>query len=186
MANLNAGGNARKSRARHELDGTFRKDRHADLRNPEPSQGQPDRPDGLTQAEQDEWERMMWRLSDMRTLYKVDMAAVYQYCRLYGETERVAEQQAEAKASVEILEANIGDVTGSDLVQVFGQIVILRKLIAKATDQLRQGRMAIRQYLGEFGLTPASRGRIKLPARQDATDEFSAYQQARPPLARVK
>jgi hypothetical protein len=41
--------------------------------------------------------------------------------------------------------------------------------------------MAIRQYLVEFGLTPASRGRIKLPPKPEESDEFASFQ-----LKRVK
>jgi hypothetical protein len=122
---------------------------------------------------------MLVRLERSQSLAVVDDAAIYQYCRLYGETERVADRQLEMQASVGILEENLSGIEGADLVQVFGQIVILRKLIAKCTDQLRQGRMALRQYLVEFGLTPASRGRVKLPPAREAVDEFTAYQQNR-------
>jgi hypothetical protein len=92
----------------------------------------------------------------------------------------VAQQQVEAQASIEILQENMGDVKGPERVELFRQIVILRQLVSKATDQLRQGRMALRQYLGEFGLTPASRGRIKLPPKPaEQVDDFAAFQKAR-------
>lgn len=171
----------RRSKTREELEraGTFRKDRHSDLTNPEPSSGTPEPPAELGELERSEWDRMIWAFQDMGMLHKVDAFAVYQYCRLYAETERVAEQQRECEASVEVLETNIKDIEHSELVQLFGQIVILRKLISKCTDQLRTGRMAIRQYLVEFGLTPASRGRIKLPLKREEADEFTKYQRGR-------
>lgn len=122
---------------------------------------------------------MLWAFEDMGMAHKVDAFAIYQYCRLYAETEDVRVQQAEYTASVKLLEENLGDVKGADLVQLFAEIVTLRKLIAKATDQLRQGRMAIRQYLVEFGLTAASRGRIKLPSKGEQVDDFTAYQRGR-------
>ncbi len=181
MANYNAGGNRQKSRKQHELAGTFRKDRHADLRTPEPSSGEPTMPADLSDIGRVEWARMVWAFQDMGTLCQVDAMALEQYCELYAETKDIGRQRAEAEASIAVLEQNIRDVEGPDLVQLFGQIVLLRKLVAKATDQLRQGRMALRQYLVEFGLTPASRGRLKLPSRQAPTDDFTAYQ-----LARVK
>lgn len=179
MANMNAGGNARKSRAAHERSGTYRKDRHADLKNPEPPLGRPEPPVSIDEIARGEWDRMMVRLEQSQSLSVVDDAAIYQYCQLYAETEAVKVQQVEAVASVDILEQNLSDVKGEDVVQLFGQIVILRKLISKCTDQLRQGRVALRQFLGEFGLTPASRGRVKLPAKQEAVDEFTAYQKNR-------
>lgn len=179
MANRNAGGNALKSRADHELRGTFRKDRHGDVRNPEPSTGRPDPPLELSKTAQDEWDRVVADFEDMGTLHKVDRSAIYQYCQLFAETETIAVQQSECAASIEILEQNIPDIKGPELVQVFGQIVILRKLVSKCTDQLRAGRMAIKGYLVEFGLTTSSRGRIKLPAKAEDVDEFTSLQQAR-------
>jgi hypothetical protein len=38
--------------------------------------------------------------------------------------------------------------------------VKLKQLDAKAITQLRQGHMALRQYLVEFGMTPAARNRV--------------------------
>lgn len=168
-----------KSIATHERNGTYRKDRHGALKNPEPTAGRPEPPADLDSEEQKAWEWALWAFDDMGMLTKVDAGSVYQFAKLFAETERVAVQQRENEASVKVLEENLSDVKGEDLVQLFGQIVTLRKLISKATDQLRSGRMAIRQYLVEFGLTPASRGRIKLPAKGEAIDEFTAFQKKR-------
>ncbi len=171
-----------KSRRQHELDGTFRKDRHADLKNPEPTPGRPEPPVELDNVAQGEWDRMMWAFEDMGMLHKVDLFAVHQYARLYSETEQVAGQQETMRASLQVLEENIPDVkemTTQDRLAFFTNIVALQKLVSKCTDQLRSGRMAIRQYLVEFGLTPASRGRIKLPAKAEEKDEFSAFQMKR-------
>lgn len=180
-------GTNRKSRVQHELDGTFRKDRHSDLKNPEPTSGRPDPPLALDTIAQTEWDRAMWAFEDMKMLHKVDVFAVYQYAQLYAETEAVKGQQEEAKAGLRVLEDNLSTrpetpeerLSAADKVQLFAQIVTLHKIISKCTDQLRSGRMAIRQYLVEFGLTPASRNRIKLPAKTETVDAFTAYQQAR-------
>lgn len=177
-------GNRAKSRRQHELDGTFRKDRHADLKNPEPTAGRPEAPAELDKTAQDEWDRMMWAFEDMGMLHKVDVVAVEQYCKLYAETEAVAEQQVTMRGSLRVLEENVPDVkemTPPDRLAFFANIVALEKLVSKCTDQLRAGRMAIRQYLVEFGLTPASRGRIKLPPKAEEKDEFESFQ-----LQRVK
>jgi phage terminase small subunit len=179
VANRNAGANAQKSRQEHELAGTYRKDRHADLKSPEPTPGRPEPPAELDSLAQGEWDRMMWAFEDMGMLHKVDLFAVYQHCNLYSETERVSEQQKEAQAGLRILEDNLSDIQAEDKVQLFTQIVTLHKTISKCTDQLRAGRMAIRQYLVEFGLTPSSRGRIKLPSKREETDPFTAFQQKR-------
>lgn len=186
MANPNPGGNALKSRRQHELDGTFRKDRHADLKNPEPTVGRPEAPAELDKLGQETWDRMIWAFEDMGMLHKVDAEALYAYCCLWSETEQIREQQDGARAGLRVLEDNLGDVEAADKVALFSQIVALHKTVSKCTDQLRQGRMAIRQYLVEFGLTPASRGRIKLPAKKEEKDAFSAFQQQRAAIARVK
>lgn len=175
-------GTRSKSRAQHERDGTFRKERHADLKNPEPTTGRPEPPAELDNIAQAEWDRIMWAFEDMGMLHKVDALSVYQHCNLYEEVEDVKQQQREAKASLRVLEENLGDVhalEAADRIALFTNIVALHKTIAKCTDQLRQGRMAIRQYLVEFGLTPASRSRIKLPVKTDQADEFTAYQKKR-------
>jgi len=132
---------------------------------------------------------MMWAFEDMGMLHQVDLFAVYQYSKLYAETEAVAVDQQESRDSLRILKENVPALRKDHptmLVELFQEIVTLRKLVSKSTDQLRSGRMAIRQYLVEFGLTPASRGRIKLPAKGEEKDEFAAHQQQRASLAMVK
>jgi P27 family predicted phage terminase small subunit len=174
-----SGGNRQKTRRQHELDGTFRKDRHAELSSPEPPSGRPDTPSELCSVGQAEWDRMMTRLEESQSLFRVDDAAIYQYCRLYAETESVAEHKATLEASVARLEENLPDFKGEDFVKLVMELGQMMKLIAKCTDQARSGRMAIRQYLVEFGLTPSSRGRIKLPAKKESADEFTAFQRKR-------
>lgn len=174
-----------KSRAQHERDGTFRKERHADLRNPEAPTGRPAMPTGLSEAEQGEWDSLMGELEKQGSLVMTDAKVAYQYTKLFCETEDVAEQKAIAAASLRVLEDNLSDVETSDKAALFAHIVKLHATISKCTDQLRSGRMAIRQYLVEMGLTPASRGRIKLPAQKEEKDEFTERQKARPMLAVV-
>lgn len=188
MAGTRSGFNA-KTRQELARSGNLRKDRHGELKSPEPTTGRPDPPSELAKVAQEEWDRMVWAFEDMGMLHKVDRFALYQYCQLYAETEAVSLQQDEAKAGLEILEENLTGgrsgpdeerLTVSDRVQLFAQIVTMHKLISKCTDQLRSGRMAIRQYLVEFGLTPASRGRIKLPSKGEAVvDAFEQHRKLR-------
>ena len=125
---------------------------------------------------------MMWAFEDMGMLRLVDAKSVEQYCRLSAETEDVAQQRSDAQESLKRIEENWPDyaeLSPADKVSFFANIAMLHKLISKCTDQLRAGRMAIRQYLVEFGLTPASRGKVKLPAKTEAVDEFASYQRKR-------
>lgn len=180
---------AAKSRAELERAGTFRKDRHGDLRNPEPTSGQPEVPAELDEVGQKAWDWLLWAFEDMGMLAKVDAHTMFAYCQVWSKTLMVDQRQVEMLDGVRILRENVPDVRKDDpqgLIQLYQEIVTLEKLISKCTDQSRAGWMAIRQYLVEFGLTPASRGRIKLPAKTEEADAFAALQQKRPQISRVK
>lgn len=172
----NSGGRNRLSAQAHVVKGTFRSDRHADAVAPEPPRGRPEPPKALEGEATEEWDRMIARLELSGALSKVDDAALYQYVRLFAETEQASVSREEANASVQILEENIGGLKGPDLVAAFQEIGKMRRLEASYATQIRQGRMAIRQYLVEFGLTPAARSRVKLPPKPQASkaDQFRA------------
>ena len=170
-----SGGHNRKTPQQHQLEGTYQKVRHAGLRSQDTPVGVPVAPMLLEGKAQAEWDRMLERLSVSKVISVVDDAALYQHCRLYAEVEAIAGQQLEVSASIVILEENIRGLQGPDLVTVFQEIAKLRQLQARYTTQLRQGRMAIRTYLVEFGLTPASRGRVKLPEQPPEDDGFAKF-----------
>lgn len=169
-----SGGRGRKSEKQHRLAGTFRKDRHAGTKTPEPPSGVPKAPKALEGDALVEWQRMVDRLILVGTLSAVDDAALYQYCQLFAETEALAVNRTETAASIDIVEENLRGIEKTDLVAAFQEITKLRQLESRYATQIRQGRMAIRQFLVEFGLTPSARTRIKLPATKpaDPFDEF--------------
>ena len=169
-----SGRNAKTAR-QHKLEGTFHKFRHAGIRNPDAPDGLPVSPEVLEGKALEEWDRMLALLWISKSVSVVDAPALYQVCRLFAETEAISGQQLEVSASVVILEENIHGLKGPDLVAVFQEISKMRQLEARYTTQLRQGRMAIRTYLVEFGLTPASRGRVRLPEKPDETDPFAEF-----------
>jgi phage terminase small subunit len=175
-----SGGRNIKTVAQHKLDDTFQKCRHAGFSNPEPTPGAPDPPEPIDdELAQREWDRLMWAFNDMGYLTKIDAFVVYQHCHLFAEVERIARKAREADASLTILNENVGHIDKKDLPQFFHELIEQQKLISKYTDQLRNGRNAIRLFLVEHGLTPASRGRIKLPMKHEAADAFTAFQQRR-------
>lgn len=131
---------------------------------PDPPKGRPEPPKPLEGDALDEWNRMLDRLERSGTLSVVDDGALYQHCRLFAETEALTEKQSEVGESIKILEENLGGLQGADLVQCFQEISKMRQLEAGYDTKIRQGRMALRQYFVEFGLTPSARSRVKLPA----------------------
>lgn len=156
----NSGGRNAKSQAMHVLQGTFREDRHSQ-ETAEPPLGRPDPPKPLVGDARAEWDRMLERLETSRTLSIVDDAALFQYVQLFAETEGIKADNLEARKLSKELKKTTRDLEGAELVQAVGEIVKLYQIIAKQTDKLRQGRMAVRQYLVEFGMTPSARTRVK-------------------------
>lgn len=163
----------------HRLRGTDRADRHGGFSAPEPPKGTPESPIELTGLALAEWERMVARLDVSGSISKVDDAAIYQYARLFAETEALVEKQERTEALVDTLEKSVGDVEKEDRMALFLEISKMTKLAAGYDNKIRQGRMAIRQFLCEFGLTPSSRARVKLPEKKPV----SKVEQFRRPAA---
>lgn len=159
-----SGGRNAKSRASHVLAGTFRADRHGDHETPEAPKGRPEPPKPLEGDALVEWDAMTADLEACGTLARTDRMALYQYCRLFAETEALVVKQGEAAATVGILEDNLSGIPKDQLRDVFQEITKMRQLEAGYDTKIRQGRMALRQFLVEFGMTPAARSRVKLPA----------------------
>lgn len=111
---------------------------------------------------------MISRLESSNTLARVDDAAIYQYALLFGETEDIARGQAiNQKLATNLEQATIG-LQGEALIAAIRPLVDLRAIIARTSAQLRQQRLAIRQYLVEFGQTPAARSRVKVNDKNPA------------------
>jgi P27 family predicted phage terminase small subunit len=191
-----SGGHNRKTRAEHEKAGTFRKDRHEDLVSPEAPIGTPAPPKPLDGEALEEWNRMIARLTTTGALSVVDDALLFQYCRLFAETEGIWLVQEETAETIRILQENLDGqqcrrpkderLSLADLLAVAQEITKLRKLEAGYITKVRQGRMALRQLLVEFGLTPAARGRVKLPEKPKDADPLTALQKEKPGLVRIK
>ena len=161
-----SGGRNAKTRKQHEIDGTYDASRHRDIDNPEPPTGAPLPPKELAGDALEEWQRMIRRLEDSQTLSTVDDGALYQYCCMFAETEALAISQQETAASLDILEENLGKLERGELVAAFQEISKLRQLEAGYANKIRQGRMGLRAWLVEFGLTPAARSRVRVSGGQ--------------------
>lgn len=159
-----SGGRNAKTTQEHELLGTHREHRHGGSETPDPPKGRPEPPLPLEGLACDEWAAVCDDLESQGVLALTDRMAIYQYARLFAETESHAVSRMECSETVRILEENIGDksLKGPDLVAAFQEITKMRKLELSHATATRQGRMALRQWLVEFGLTPAARSRVKV------------------------
>lgn len=179
-----SGGRNRRTNQEHRARGTYRKDRHGEVEHPLVPVGVPDPPKPLVGDAADEWQRCIGRLRVMGTTSTLDDAALFQYVCLYAETEALAVKQVHTSELIETLEDTIhgkGDglepLTGPNLVAAITQIAKLKQLDASYTTSVRQGRMALRQYLVEFGLTPASRAKVAVPSsgKEDTIESLISH-----------
>jgi len=189
-----SGGRNKKSLAQHDLAGTGRMDRGTKpaagvTPDPTPPLGRPIRPSTLRGHASVEWTRMVDRLEASQTLSTVDDAVLYQYVQLFAETEGILESRRTnarlAKtlyAAIDRLVAAYERAEGADpdasvlnITKAVAQIVELKKLDAKHITQLRQGHMALRQYLVEFGMTPAARSRVTAAPPPAPIDPFAEF-----------
>jgi P27 family predicted phage terminase small subunit len=171
MSGTKNSGRRSKSTQAHVLQGTFRKDRHGDGETPEPPIGRPKPPKQLNAEARAEWDRMVERLDTTRTLSIVDDGALYQYAKLFAETEATEADQKENRRLAGLLKRKMtARLDGARLIEAIKAVVGLRQMINKGTRDLRQQRMALRQYLVEFGMTPSARSRVKLPGKRQPVD----------------
>lgn len=144
-----SGGQNRKSRALHVVQGTFRADRHA-AEAPDPPAGAPTAPGVLSGEAAAEWDRMIARLSTAKVLSTVDGPLLWNYCHVWADACRL-------QASADALTS-----TWYEKVTVDGAGAEHREpRVHPVFAQLKQYRLALRVLLVEFGLTPLSRNRVK-------------------------
>jgi hypothetical protein len=162
---MRTGGKNRQAAGLHVLRATFRPARHgqAPLSNPAPG-GRPVPPDGLPAAVLHQWHVTVAHLEQLGIVSTVDALIVEQYARLHVETAALADAAAATGAAIARLDAHVSGLTGAELVACVQELTKLRQLETRHATQIRQGRMAQRQYLIELNLTPASRARGISPA----------------------
>jgi P27 family predicted phage terminase small subunit len=170
-----SGGRNAISPREHLARGTYQRVRHEGLETPDPPKGRPEPPTALSGEARAEWERMADRLERSKTLSFVDDAVLYQYALLHAETEAIRLDDLVVRKLAASLKKTARKLEGIELVEAIREIVKLQFLIAKHSQQLRQGHMAVRQYLIEFGMTPAARTRVRVPAGEKAPSKLMSF-----------
>lgn len=116
----------------------------------------PECPDYLDDEAKAEWFRMSAVLRDMGLLTQADRAALAAYCVLYSRWV-AAERQVQ----------RLGTIVKSPL-----KNFPMKSPYLTVADQALE---EMRKFMVEFGLTPSSRGRIRLPEDSPAGDEFDRF-----------
>ena len=128
-------------------------------REPEPPDGIPECPGFLDAEAKAEWFRTAKVLSDMGLLTLADRSALAAYCTAYSRWVKAEEQ-----------------------VRKYGTIVKspvkgfpMKSPYLTVADQALE---TMRKFMVEFGLTPSSRSRIRVPGSSNAADEFELFLEA--------
>jgi P27 family predicted phage terminase small subunit len=116
----------------------------------------PECPDFLDEEARAEWFRMAKVLQDMGLLTRADRAALAAYCVVYSRWV-TAERQVQ----------RLGTIVKSPL-----KNFPMKSPYLTVADQALE---TMRKFMVEFGLTPSSRSRIRVPEASRAADEFDAF-----------
>lgn len=151
-----------------ELEGNPSK-RPYNRREPQPTEGRVTCPSWLSTKGKAEWKRITPELRRMRLLTIVDRAALAAYCQAYAELEEATEI-LNREGRIIIVPITYRDKqTGEE--KISGE-----KRVAHPANKLqRDGFARVKQFLAEFGLTPASRAKLEGPVQEsDNNDPFEA------------
>jgi P27 family predicted phage terminase small subunit len=116
----------------------------------------PECPDYLDDEAKAEWFRMAKVLQDMGLLTQADRTALAAYCVAYS-------RWMAAEAQVR----RLGTIVKSPL-----KNFPMKSPYLTVADQALE---TMRKFMVEFGLTPSSRSRIRVPGDRGAMDEFDAF-----------
>jgi len=154
MGGKGSGGSNRKPTALKKFLGNPGK-RKLNEHEPKAPRGVPEMPKFLNAEGRAEWRRIIPILVDMKVLTVADGKALAAYCSAYA-------QLVKAEAAIEkygLICATLDQLTGVAELKVNPAVRI-------KSDALRH----MKSFLLEFGLTPASRSKLKINASHDAPD----------------
>ncbi len=172
------GGQNRKPRKAKIIQGTFRKDRNpAREPTPPPVSTAPKPPPGMNRWARRLWKSLARELTDQELLTSVDLATLELLCAAYGDWKE-AEQalfrptnpltgKRERRSMEQYLS---GRDTWIKVDELTADVVVSMRRNSQTAPELvaRNRAYAIyRTYMAEFGLSPASRNRINLPAARE-------------------
>ena len=147
-----SGGHNAKTLAQHDLEGTRRVDRHKGFRNPEPPDGEPETPRELSGEALAAWERTCGHKRRDGTLSVGDGDAIYLYSKAWTDMLELEDEVATLSSRQYIKVTVDGAGTEHEELKV-------REIV----KELRAQRLVVDRLAKSLGLTPDSRGRVRLP-----------------------
>lgn len=118
---------------------------------PKPERGEPEMPRNLRPDGQREWHYMVNALGNMGMLYQVDGKALAAYCDVYSDWMAACKDIKKHGPIIDIYGTNIE-----------GETVFIRREVNCAYKVKNDALRLMKAYLIEFGLTPASRSKLKI------------------------
>ena len=118
--------------------------------------GKPKMPRHLDKAAKAEWKRITALLESMGVLSETDAPSIEQYCETYSEWRKAKDNVAKTGQAIVRSSAN-----GAPTVTKNPFIAVKQAAAAQCY-----------RYLVEFGMTPASRSRLQVEAKETGTDWF--------------
>src|SRR3990172_2095863 len=125
-------------------------------REPKPPEGTPDCPEYLDEHGKAEWFRLVPILKQMRVFTEVDRTALAAYCTAFS---RWIHAEAQVKKYGTIVKS---PEKGFPMKSPY---------LCVASEAME----AMRKFMVEFGLTPSSRSRLRVPDQPDAAREFDIF-----------
>jgi P27 family predicted phage terminase small subunit len=140
--------------------------RKKNKREPKPKSARPGMPSWLSKDAKTEWKRIVPELAKVGLLTLVDRTALASYCQAH----------AELQIATRLLDKE-GRIVEED---VYGKDGEVKGTVTKAHPAVKLQRDAftrVKQFINEFGLTPASRSRLQVTPEEktDAADPTLRY-----------
>lgn len=127
---------------------------------PQPTRGIPTMPTCLNSEAKAEWKRITPELDRLGLLTIVDRAALTYYCLAHSQAIAAANNIEKNGVTIDV------DVFARESGDVVGSRTIVNPAVKIHNDAIR----IAHKFLAEFGLTPATRSRLKAPKVEDNAD----------------
>jgi P27 family predicted phage terminase small subunit len=144
--------------------------RPVNKKEPKPQVVAPKMPDGLTELAVGEWKAIVPMLERLGVLTEVDGKALAAYCEYFAQWRQAMDEVRERGITLE--EPIIKFTEGES--EIIGTKYKRNPAVTIANDAAK----IMKSFLVEFGLTPSSRGRLRIESKPDADDPMEAYLRA--------